>query len=379
MSARQPGAQSPRFHAVEYGSRHDLADSQPAISAFLGKGFFDAHEKNPDTTDSTPCFFCLLTAEGDVVSWIHAFADTLTIRGTPHPWIWTGGLQTVPQWRGKGLATRLQHAGTEYVLSRGIGRGSVFSTDTTLKIYGRLGYQQPGFVQRYLMLRSPWPVIRGHLTKHWAQTLVNALATPAWRLGNGALRAVNHLRSRHADFVEVDSADSVALRTVLERIGEKRELHFTQSIEKLSWKVSRSARTGGQTRLYLLQPRVGGPPIGYAVARLRLEQKPLAERYSNFRMLALMDYGLLLETEDVYSAMLSNLCELAVGYDAEVLEVISHAPEVRRLSWRFGLVPIGRGMSFSFLLPPVWDLHGVNINDLSTWGVTHYSGDGPGQ
>ena len=117
------------FQVVQYSDRHDLADMQPSIQAFLSEGFFENHGRNPDTREFTPCFFCLLTPDDEVACWNYGFAaDTLTMRGTSYPWIWTADLHTLPEWRGKGLASRLIDEGTQYVQERGIGRGSVFST-----------------------------------------------------------------------------------------------------------------------------------------------------------------------------------------------------------------------------------------------------------
>ena len=245
-----------------------------------------------------------------------------------------------------------------------------------MHIYRKLGFGQPDYSQRYLLLRSLTPIVRGHLTSGWARALANGLARPVWACADGALRMLNHFRTRKADFVEVSPHACDGLPEVLGQIAANRDLHFNLSVDKLLWKVAYSARAGGETSIHILRARADSRPMGYAVVRTWTQTKPLAERYKDFRLVTLMDYGLVAETEDAYAAMLTNIFQLAVEYGAEVLEVICHAPELRRLARRYGLLAVGKGMSFSYILPADWDLSGVDVYDSATWRANHYSGDG---
>lgn len=379
MSSSARDAPEVSFHAILYADRHNLAIQAPAIHARLGDAYFDSHGENPDTREGSPCFFCLCSQEHEIVSFIHGFADTLTIDGVDYPWMWTGDLQTLEAWRRRGFASQLQERSTAYVQSRGISRGSVFSTDVTLSIYGKLGYRLPGYAPRYLQLRSPRPLVEGHLRNRWARTIARGIAWPVWTLGNAALQLVNRSRLRIADFVEVNAGDSGSLRELCQRIAAVRRLHFNLSVEKLNWKVRQSARSGGRTVVYLLMPRRGTAPIGYAVVRLRRQMEPLAERYKDFEMLSLMDYALVDETAESHAALLSNVVELGARHGADVVEFVSPAVSLRKAAKAFGMLPAGRGMSFSYLLAPECSSGDLAVERVETWHVNHYSGDGLSQ
>ena len=364
------------FHVVRYGDREDFAERWPVLAKVVGDDFFRRHGENPDIRNSTPCLFCLLDPAGKAVSSIHGYADTLTVRGTDYPWIWTGALQTVPELQGRGLATRLQGEGTEYTRRHGIGRGSVFSTDVTLHIYRKLGYCQPGFVPRYISLRSMRPVVRGHVKSPWGRGLAYGLSQPLLTGTNAVFRMLNKARSRVADFHEVGSPWDEQVQTVIERINARRGIHFNTSSEKLAWKIAHSVRRGGIVSTYVLRNRQAAS-VGYAIVRTRRETTPLAERYWDFDCMSLMDYGLVDETEDLFVSLLANLVERFHKSDAEVLQVICNAAAVRRRARRYGLLAIGKGMSFSFCVPTSWNLSGVNLQQMSTWPVNNFSGDGP--
>jgi GNAT superfamily N-acetyltransferase len=351
----------------------DLA-AFPTIGECLGSSTIELQRNNPDTTDATPCLFCLIDDQGKVVSSIKCIADTLTIDDRPCPWIWTGGLQTDPTLRGMGLATRLQRESTEWTHRQGYGRGSVFSTEITLHIYRKLGYALPGFVPRYLLLSSLRPVIEAHIASPGWRRVARLAALPLLAAVNPLSRYVARRMSRSTELVELHAGLHGEFERLTETIMQHRRVHFNMSAQKLHWKVH-CARRQGQVSVYLLQDARDRDFLGYAILRTRQETQPLAEKYRDFSCMTLMDYAVVDESPHVYSELLGRLVELFHRSRAEVLQIISNSPSLNRLAFRCGLLRIGKGMSFAYSMKDTEISPSIDLQQMDAWPVTHFSGD----
>ncbi len=146
-----------RFDALAVADIPRIPSLLPGAARLMGPALAEELRANPDTSADTPWLFCLSDTAGELVSWIRVWADRVFVHGRQAPWLWTGDLRTLESLRGRGLATELQRHGTDWVMARGIARGSVFSTDQTLRIYQRLGYLQPGYASRRVLLASGRP------------------------------------------------------------------------------------------------------------------------------------------------------------------------------------------------------------------------------
>jgi GNAT superfamily N-acetyltransferase len=359
-----------RFHAIAVQECSSGAGAETLVSPTL----IGELRANPDTTPATPSLFCLVDESNRPVSWIRVWADRLTVGGRQLPWLWTGGLHTVPELRGRGLATRLQRASTHWAAEHGFGRGSVFSTDETLHIYRKLGYLQPGFAPRTVLIRCPRPLLAAHMPwpgvaramtaglRPFAGVVMSAVAVRSRRWTKGTVAA----RRADAGGEEVAAILAAAERTM--------PVRFNTSPAKLQWKIDHASQRGGPCVVTHVTSD-DGAPLGLAVTRTRLETRPLAERYKDFRCTTLLDFVLAEHSERAGRALLGHLVtDFLSQAEGEIFQLITYAPRLRDLSRRLGFLPAGRGMSFSCMLPPGCEAP-ARADDITTWPVTHFSGD----
>jgi GNAT superfamily N-acetyltransferase len=347
-----------------------------AVRALLGPGLAAELRANPDTTPATPCLFCLVDESGTPVSWIRLWADRLWLDGVELPWLWTGDLHTVPELRGRGLATHLQREGTRWAEQHGYGRGSVFSTDDTLHIYRKLQYLLPGYAGRHVLLRSARPVLAGHIG---FKPVVTAAARSLHPFAAVAARVIRARcrrwtagskvwRRGDAAGAEVDAVIAAAERTM--------PLRFNISARKLQWKVDHASKKGGPCLVTVVAGE-DGAPLALAVTRTRMETRPLAGRYRDFRCTTVLDFVCAEPSERTRQILLGHLvADFLDASDAEVMQLVSYDPRLAALSKTLGFLRAGRGMSYACRLPP-----GVTVpgppQSIASWPVTHFSGDGP--
>ena len=364
------------FHAVLIRDIGSLERTLPGASALIGPSIADNLLRNPDTRPDSPCLFCLVDGSGQVVCWIRAFSDQLSVDGDERQWLWTGDLTTLPEFRRRGLATRLQRESTKWALDRDTGRGSVFSTDETLHIYRKLGYLLPGHAARSVLIRSVRPIVEAHVTSEWAKPVARAVGQPVAGLANKLIeyRCRRWTVGSHAELCQ--GVTDPAVRAVLSSAERWMPVRFSLTPAKLQWKIEHSVRRGAQVELLAIID-THGAPLAFAVLRTRLETKPLAERYRDFRCTTLMDFVLAEPSERAARVMVAHVCKHFLDSPGgDVLQLISYDAGVTRLARQLGALRAGRGMSFACVLPQSLEPPGV-ASDISKWPVTHFSGDGP--
>jgi len=361
-----------RFHALAVAQIPRIQSFLPDAAGLMSPAIAEELQANPDTTAETPWLFCLSDADGTLVSWIRVWADCLSVDGRQTPWLWTGDLRTLESFRGRGFATELQRQGTDWVAARGIGRGSVFSTDETLHIYRKLGYLLPGHASRRVLLGSGRPLIAAHLSGPVA-TLANAAARPMAALARRALLARCRRWCRRSLVTVEADAGSPAVDRTLASAAQRLRVHFNLSPEKLQWKLDLVAKKPGTLRLLTISDRTARP-LALAVTRTRVETRPLAGRYRDFLCTTLMDFALAESTTEAAEALVGHVAREFLESDAEVLQFISFDEAVTRRAAAAGFVRAGRGMSFACRLPPELPLPD-SAADISSWPVTHFSGD----
>jgi len=319
-----------------------------------------------------PLFF-YLERDGQVCASFRTIPDTVTFEGQSHPWAWTCDNYTRPDYRGRGLSTLLQRLATERLHQLGIGRGSVFSTDVTLHIFKKLGFQIVGHAPRRVLLRRVKPFVRAHIARPSLQRAIEALAAPPTSLALAGLRTWNAvLRPPNNTEVCECSVESAELHPLLDRIAANRNLHFAFHHELLAHKVKAASRTGNVS-VWLARRRSSGEPVGYAVIRQRTQTEPLAEKYRDFRLMTLMDFAM--AEDDVAAAIVSHLVKLFFESKCDVLEVISNNRHINGAAARRGMVQVGKGMSFAYSAPRPWQWP-ARLADLSAWPLTAFCGDG---
>jgi hypothetical protein len=330
-------------------------------------------ESCPDITPDFPCYFYIVNSEDQIMCSIKALPDTLWIGSKKYPWAWMGAIFTEEIYRRKGLAAMITEESRRILHKQGIGRGGVFSTEIALHILKKLDFSFPGYVNRYLMIKSARPFLDAHMKSKFIVDILDRISIPIFRS-----IYQYYFGWKKADVLDVKLIDLNGKdfsEDQLPKIEYKAKYHFNGRLEKLLWKVKGSnAKPENHCSLYLLKDLENGSPLCYFAIRLKRQLEPLADKYRNFKLMTLMDFGLFKNDERIYPALLKEIINLFWKSDAEVLEVISNEKGLIKILSQKGLIKVGKGMSYTFSVPERWDL-GKESNELSNWHLTSFCGD----
>lgn len=340
---------------------HPLA--VPLLSAEL-RGFYAAC---PDMQPDFPVLF-YLSEDNTIVSRFGAIPDTLTdLAGHQHRWAWTGGLWTAPEFRGRGLATELIAQASAVLKEKSILRGSVYSAAETLHIYEKLGGTMSGFASRYLLLKTVRPVLHRYFSNSFLTGFVDYLYRVTFYRW---LSARFNRKSKFTEFdfekIEIDGS-----RNIKNLENKNNDLcSFNSEMSKILWKLE---KTKFKHELYFIHDE-NGEIWGYFITRSKFEDGQSSAKYSDFRLMTLVDFGSFLGDMERLSEVVFEKCVLLFmkGGD-EVLEIISSSEVMKRFSRANLLVTGGRGMSFTYNAIDWPELKCQE--DFSSWHLTGFCGD----
>ena len=330
----------------------------------------------PDVFEDFPCYFYLLDNEENIVCSVKTFPDTLVTSNKTYPWAWFGALLTDESYRGKGLATMLIRECKNILHKKGIAWGGVFSTDIAIRIYRKLGVTIPGYANRYLYLKSARPFLIAHVRSIFLSSFLNVLYMGTTRFLYKAFFSKPWIRKRNCRkliFTEFIENDDIAYQ---KKINHSTIFHFNDSLDKLIWKIRGcNLKTGNICKLYIAKDLKTNDIVGYFVVRNKIQKEPVALKYKDFTIMTLMDYGLFINDDTIYSSIIEKLFDLFWESSTEVLEVISNSEALCAVLRRKGMLRVGKGMSFKFSLPKNWNI-GDDCKKLENWHLTHFCGDG---
>jgi GNAT superfamily N-acetyltransferase len=356
------------------GELDDLARKHPLVYKESAKFSFDDVKGCPDAYDEFPCFFYLVM-DDRVVSSFRTFPDKIFIKGRTYPWAWSGSTLTDPSYRGRGLATILNREAVKILHQKGLARSAVFSADATVHIYKKLGFVFPGYVSRFLMLKSLRSFLEAHLRLKGICRILDLFSRPALRL---IFRYIYGLRRFGTLDVKVDKVPVSREKEFVHSFPElhyQNRLHFNDSPSKLIWKTRVSdLRDENDCSLYLIREMSRREPLCYFVLRMKHQREPRGFRYKDFKLMTLMDFGIFKDDNRIYSTLLREIMSFFWKSDAEVLEIISNTEPFNSLMGRRGMAKVGKGVSFIFSVPRDWEWEG-EWNELRNWHLTHFSGD----
>jgi len=366
--------QSFEFGYLEFSEMLDLRNRDyPLDLQQQAAAHFSQLERCPDIYDEYPCVF-FLRHDDEIASSVTTLPDTLSVNDKTYKWSWSGSLETKPQYRGKGLATRLILDLLRTLHDRDIIRGSAFSADATMHIYGnKIPATNIGCADRLLMVKSAKPVFDYHLNNE----LLAAVATSGY---NSIARTIFPMLEKATGLpgtsIEVFEIPVEAL------LGQYRELfdnqyydvpfHFNDTAEKLAWKMSIANAT---QVIYVVRSKSDGIPLSYFIAREIHVDQPLGGKYSDFELFTVMHYGFFRKQADAYQTLLHAILKVFNERSVDILELITSSTSFSRRLGRFLLRSVGKGMSFTSNYPPQIE-KSLRANSLDDWHLTHYCGDG---
>lgn len=342
----------------------------PLVSRSLPWKNFQWLANCPDVDGDFPWYF-YLTDNKKILSYIIALPDTLFVGGRTYRWAWTGGLVTDPAHRGRGLAQRLIQKMLQEFHRKDIGRGSVFSAAATVHIYRKLGLAQIGYVSRYLFLKTARPFLEYHVKSKLAvniadwlfQKLIRLIMPLTLRIGNAPKCDV---------LVDRLGADDDGLEDGdFPKPNYKEKFHFNNNFSKIIWKLK---ETKHNAALYLVKSEATKEPLCYFIIRKKEVREPMLDKYENFTLMTLMDYGFFNDDVKVYEVLTNTVFNLFWKSEADVLEIISSSKILKGYAKRIGMMKVGKGMSITLSVPSKWNL-GHHYSDLTKWHLTHFSGD----
>jgi GNAT superfamily N-acetyltransferase len=361
-----------QFCVVRFQDLQHLDSHHADVRELLSPDYLASLYKFPGADDAFPVFFYLTKGE-EICCYLRTIPDQLTREGKTHRWAWSGDNYTHPQFRGRGLSTRLQRQATQYLHDKGIGRGSVYSTEVTLRTFEKLGFTMAGYAKRFLLLRTASPWLESYLSRGPTLGLLKLLVNPLIWTGALGLRLWNKTMPGGTACERLDCLSDPRLKVFLDRLAAERQLHFGMQIDQLNRKYEIAKRAGAMSAWLILDLH-SGDCLAYLIIRERFQEKPLAEKYRGFRLMTLMDYAVSHADAKVAAVVVGHLIEIFFQSSCAVLEVISNNKSIHRVAARSGLLPVGKGMSFTYAVPKSWNWC-LDRTELEAWPLTKFCGD----
>ena len=355
-----------KFDFVKFGEIPDLAQSHPLIFEKFGSDQGKLLSDNPYIDDEFPYLF-YMHEDNKLACYFYSFPDRMKCDDQIFPWAWNGDLFTDPDFRGQGLATKLvsQQVAVQHEL--GYGWGGVFSTEAAIRLYQKLNFSLPGYAERYLYLRSLTPLLREHVKSRGLVAVANGLYQAGRFVIEPVLKSTGSKITVTAMEVPTCHRDR---HTSLPVTNHDTKFHFDHGVDMLRWKL----RADKTNRLYLLKDQATDENLCYIVLRSRNITKPIAGRYKNFEMMSLMDFGLFVDDDRPYDAIISATFNLFENSTAELLDIVSSNQKLNLRARRRGMRSVGKGMSYKFSAPDSWNLPPETMS-ASNWQLTHFTGD----
>jgi GNAT superfamily N-acetyltransferase len=349
-----------------------LTEDRGEVEQLIDTSVLHAYRDFSNQRGDFPCLFYLFDGESGVCSYFRVIPDEIFIEGQGYPWAWTCDNFTVPELRGRGLSTYLQTLATQVLHDAGIGRGSVSSTDVTLHIFGKLGFRVAGYAKRHLLVRSPDPILRGHLHKAWVRRFISKFANPCADAMGFFVRSWNRSRLGSTLCEQVSVPSNEEFQVLIGQTVGQREIRFRSDITFLGKKIDLTPRIASHSA-YLIRD-ANGQATASMIIRDQYQAEPLAERYSDFRRMTLMHHATLRNDPTTASALVGHLVDLFYQSGADVLDLVSNDPVLNRVASRSGLFAVGKGMSFAYSVPQAWHWPPVT-EDFRKWPITCMCGD----
>lgn len=353
---------------VRLGERQQLADLHPELVNDRPDLLIPALENSPEKIDDDFPYLFYARDGRRIVGHLMSFPDTLFVDGEPLRWAWNLGLFTEPEYRGQGVAQALVELQLKEFSRRETVRGSVFSSPATLCLFKKLGFSFPGYAPRLCLMRDTRPFLRAHTA--------NRLAVAAGGAAANAILAGRRLmlhRSRKLDRYQVGPIDSTRFSELVQSMPARSEKYSWGS--QANWFTVRS---GTKDTFYEIS-RVGeSDPCAFLIVRdRRITSRRLAGKYTDFKMMSVMEFGELDRGSDVPESLVSAAVILFQDSDADIAEFVTSSQPIQASALRHGFRALGAGMSFAFKAPLNNPLRGA-VTTTQDWHLSHYCGDGFG-
>jgi hypothetical protein len=105
-----------------------------------------------------------------------------------------------------------------------------------------------------------------------------------------------------------------------------------------------------------------------------IQNRTLADKYTGFRMLSVMEFGHLDDGLDIEKAIVSAALVVFQASNADIVELVTSSPSIETTARSCGFIPLGAGMSFKFMCPSQSPLSGIQTT-IADWHLSHYCGD----
>jgi GNAT superfamily N-acetyltransferase len=374
MSEKANDRTSYKFDFITYDQIDTLENTHPLVyNTLLGGAHKPTHMRTliycPDIFDEFPFYFYIY--DGDkIISSSAMLPDIFFLNESKYRWAWAGALLVDPAYRGHGLGTKIAHYSLEILHERNIAKGGTFSTPTALHIHKKLGYTIPGFADRFLFLKSGKAVFRYHLKSDIlaapADIIYRLLAKSYLKIKGRPIKPEKlGARADEIDFSKININDLNLPPLYYHTI-----YHFNDSPAKLFWKI----RSSKYNSMYLVKDMATEKPLGYFILKNRPVKQPMLDKYKDFNLMTLMDYGVYNSDENIYNLIINLALNIFIAGNADVFEVISSSPIMNGYIKEIGMRKAGKGMSYVYTVPPSWNL-GTDAIQIQNWPLTHFCGD----
>jgi hypothetical protein len=282
-----------------------------------------------------------------------------------------GALWTDPECRGQGLASLVMGKASEVIHDKGFTIGGAFTNPISARICRKLGFTLPNRVSRLLLLKTVRPYLKHHIRLPGLGYLLDLFyrsALKSYRFFACSSRAVSGLKITAVDPSSLTDPANVEF---FDGLAHGDLWHFNDRANKMAWKLSKTKNC----TLYFVSEENAKLPFMYLIVKDRHIRHLFAERYTDFSLMTLMDFGMTSLATRNYVHLLSVIEHLFGESDAEILETVTSSPVLVRRARLRGHLKVGKGVTYLFRTLTHLDLPSEAAN-IDTWNITHFCSDG---
>jgi hypothetical protein len=142
-------------------------------------------------------------------------------------------------------------------------------------------------------------------------------------------------------------------------------------MSKIKWKFGKCKGCV----LYYVVDKATQKPLLYLILKDRHIKHSFSGRYKGFKIMTLMDFGILSLEEKNFDILLSIVSHFFWESNAEILEIVTSSPILVHKARHRGYIRVGRGVDFWFKSPPQLNLT-PDCTEIRNWHITHFACDG---
>ena len=331
--------------------------------------FIESIKTCPDLHDDFPYFFYIMH-QAKIIASVKGIPDILFAQETNFKWAWMGDLYTNPHFRGQGIASILWENMLDIYQKRNYFVAGTFANAISAHICRKMGFTFTDKAHRLMFLKK----INKFLKPYSRITLLNYFIDYFYRAIVYASKPLVHRDVPHNyknyEIIKIDFSNLQDLN-IFNTLKYNIPFHFNDGKSKVFWKLN----SANDFSSYIVIESISKKPILYLILKYRKIKHMFAGRFTNFKLMTLMDFGMKSGTKFELELLIQILLSEFWKSDAEALEIVTSLPVLIHKLYRKGFFKAGQGIEFFFKPPNKLEQQFLS-RKIEHWHFTHFVADG---